>query len=163
MSNYRKYLFVILFLILGTTTANANVIWPSLYISAGQRSAWAIVGGLIVEIGFVKYFTKCSWLKTVLVSIAMNIASATLGNIALIFGGLGLEFILLPVSPATFLLSHWFLSYFLGIIINTLIEGGIIRLILKLKFKDTYKWLALANAISIIIGIIYVAVADIKL
>ena len=131
-------------------------------------SLWVIIGGLIVETGFVKYFTKENWKKSILVSVSMNLATGTLGYILIEIGGLGLAFLLetgptiLNIKVHCFYLSDWIVSYIFAVFINTLIEGGIVKLMLKLKFKDTYKWLLAANAISIIMCAIYVAVVDIK-
>ena len=163
MSNCKKFLIVALFLIFGVSTASADVMWPSLFVACGRMSLWVIIGGLIVETGFVKYFTKENWKKSILVSVSMNLATGFLGTFLIFLGGMGLEGLLevveyvLNIHVRTFHWTHWIAAYVFAIVINTLIEGGVIKLMLKLKFKDTYKWLFVANAISIIMCAIYVA------
>ena len=171
MSDYKKFLIVVLTFIFGISEVNADVVWPSLYIAAGKASIWVIVGGLIVETGFVKYFTKENWGRSILVSVTMNLATGLLGNFLIVFGGLWLDFFLssvqyvLNIHVGTFHWSHWIPAYILAILINTLIEGGIVKLILwkTQKFKNILPWLFAANAISIIMCAIYVAVVDIKM
>lgn len=41
-----------------TLPANADIVWPSLYITKGMLSIKVILLGLLIELFFVKYFTK---------------------------------------------------------------------------------------------------------
>lgn len=147
----KKYFSILVVLLLGSP-AFADVVWPSLYIATGIVSLKVIFVGLLVELFFVKYFTNIRWLKAGIVTFIMNSVSFILGMIHIPVSGLIAELIM-PFN--TFHWTHWVVSYLLAIIINTLVEGFIIKLILKLQLKDTYLWLFGANAISILICIIF--------
>ncbi len=160
MFHYAKYLIVSL-LLFATSDVNADIAWPALYVVAGKSSIWVIIGGLLVETGFVKYFARKNWWKTILVSVVMNLATGIIGNIIIAIGGLGVAMLMAFVP--TFHIVVWIATYFFAVIINTIIESIIIQLMLKLNFKKTYKWVFVANAISIIMCAIYVAVVDVRL
>ena len=142
--------------------ANADIVWPSLYIAKGMLSIKVILAGFIIETLFVKYFAKTDWKKASIASAIMNVVTTLTGIILIPISGLGAELVFELVFKAydkfgigTFHWSHWLASFFLIVLINTVIEGFIIKFILKLKFKQTFWWLFIANTISVLICIIY--------
>ena len=150
--------------------ARADVIWPSLYIVKGMLSLKVIILGLIVELLFVKYFTKTNWKQASIVTVLMNLITTFLGIFLIPISGLGSEIVFDFVFHAydkfgigTFHWSHWLVSYLLVMIINTIIEGLFIKLILKLKLKQIFCWLMLANAISVFLCFIYLIMSMGKL
>ena len=151
----KKFLFALLFIILFSTPAFADVVWPSLYIVGGMLSVYVIVAGLFIEWLFVKFFTNTSWKKSGLITFLMNLITCLLGIILIPISGLLIEFIMYPVSPVTFHWSHWLMSYLVIILMNTLIEGLVIKLTLKQKFKSVFWWLFGANTISVLICVLY--------
>ena len=165
-STLRKCTLLLLFAFLLNSTAHADIVWPSLYIAVGMKSIPVILAGLVVEILFVKYCTKIKWLKAVAVAFLMNLVTSVIGLYTNTFSGLFLELILHYVfgydSP-TFNWDHWILHYTTIIFINTLIEGGVVRLTLKLKLKNTFWWLFLANTISVMLCAIYIHFVPIRL
>ena len=165
-STLRKCTLLLLFAFLLNSTAHADVVWPSLYIAVGMASLPVILAGLVVEIFFVKYFTKIKWLKATAVAFLMNLVTSVIGLYTNTFSGLFLELILYYVfgydSP-TFNWDHWILHYTTIIFINTLIEGVVVRLTLKLKLKNTFWWLFLANTISVMLCAIYIHFVHIRL
>ena len=82
-----RFLFLI-FLICIFPYVYADVIWPSMYIASEQGSIPIIIAGLLIEIGFVKYFAKVGWIKTIVVTTVMNAVSATIGRILILISGL---------------------------------------------------------------------------
>ena len=81
MSFGKKFLIAFFLFISTISTVYADFIWPAYYfLVAGFIPAWVIIGGLIIETGFVKYFTKVSYRKAILVSVLMNLVSAILGG-----------------------------------------------------------------------------------
>jgi hypothetical protein len=147
-------LFTIAFSAIGT-----NIMWPSLRITNGLSSLPVTLAGLVVGILFVKYFTKAEWLKTIKVAFFMSLAVRVVGVYLGIFFVLSLELIFyynFGYAPQTFSWSHWALAYIITAFINTLIEGGVVRLTLKLKLENTFRWVFLANTINMIICAIYV-------
>lgn len=160
--NIKNFIIFILLTIITVLPANADIIWPSLYIAKGMLSIKTIILGLIIELLFVKYFTKINWKKVSIITILMNLITTILGIILIPISGLGAEFVFDFVFHAydkfgigTFHWSHWLVSYLLVIIINTLIEGLFIKLVLKLKFKQIFWWLLIANAISVLFCFIF--------
>lgn len=167
-STLRKCTLLLLFAFLLNSTAHADIVWPSLYIAEGMASLPVILAGLVVEIFFVKYCTKIKWLKAIAVAFLMNLVTSAIGlyTNTNAFSGLFLELILYYVfgydSP-TFNWDHWILHYTTIIFINTLIEGVVVRLTLKLKLKNTFWWLFLANTISVMLCAIYIHFVPIRL
>ncbi len=160
----KKFLFVLLFMFLFGTPAFADVVWPSLYIVGGMLSVWVIIAGFLIELLFVKFFTDTKWPKAGLVTFVMNLITSLLGIILIPISGLGVEVIFDFVFHAydkfgigTFHWSHWLVSYLLVILINTLIEGLVIKLMLKQKFKSIFWWLFGANTLSVLICVLFLA------
>ena len=151
-----KYGIVFLLsLVLMPVCVSANIVWPSLYILEGMLSWYVILLGFVVEIIFVKYFLKETYLKSVLIAFIMNLISTVLGLILIPLSGLVGEILLIPFGTGTFHFTHWLLSYILAILINVVIEGLTVKFIFKNKFKKLFWWLFMANAVSIIICILF--------
>ncbi len=160
--NLRKLSLLFLLTSLITLPANADIVWPSLYITKGMLSLKVIILGLIVELLFVKYFTKIDWKKASVITVIMNLITTALGVILIPLSGLSSELIFDFVFHAydkfgigTFHWSHWFVSYMLVIFINTLIEGLYIKSALKLNFKQIFWWLLIANGISVFLCFLF--------
>ena len=142
--------------------AHADIVWPSLYITKGMLSIKTILLGLVIELLFVKYFTKTDWKQASITTVIMNLITTVLGAILIPLSGLGSEFVFDFVFHAydkfgigTFHWSHWLVSYLLVIIINTLIEGLYIKSALKLRLKQTFPWLIIANGISVLLCFLF--------
>ncbi|MCR4624128.1 MAG: hypothetical protein K5780_05850 [Alphaproteobacteria bacterium] len=146
-----RFLFLLL-AVCSFSSVHADVLWPSVVIALGKISIPVIIAGLLIEIGFVKYFTKVGWRKTIVVAVLMNAVSATFGSF-LIYISKFFDAILHFIMINYFLL--WLISYLVAVLINTVIEGITIRLILKLPLSKTFRWLSAANVITIGICVIY--------
>lgn len=160
--NTKIFIIIISLIIFITLPANADLIWPSLYIAKGMLSIKVILLGLIIELFFVKHFTKVNWQKALTVTFLMNLITTILGMIFIPLSGLGSEFIFDFVFHAydkfgigTFHWSHWIAAYLLVIFINTITEGLFIKLILKIKILKTFWWLLIANAMSVFICFLF--------
>lgn len=160
--NIKNFILAISLITFAVLPANADLIWPSLYIAKGMLSIKVILLGLIVELFFVKYFTKVGWKKASTVTFVMNLITTVLGIIFIPLSGLGSEFVFDFVFHAydkfgigTFHWSHWLAAYLLVIFINTFIEGLVIKLTLKIKILKTFWWLLIANAISVFICFLF--------
>lgn len=158
----KKSFLLCIFPSLITLPANADIVWPSLYITKGMLSLKIIFLGLIIELLFVKYFTKINWKKAIIITLIMNLITTALGIILIPVSGLGIEFVFDFVFHAydkfgigTFHWSHWLVSYMLVILINTLIEGFFIKLALKRRLKETFFWLLIANGISVFLCFLF--------
>lgn len=168
-------LLMFLILVCGMQFANADFIWPTAFVLVKWHSLPVILAGLLIEIGFVKYFTKIQWKRAVVVATAMNAASAILGTIVssaiglfmmallMVFAELicsifeWLNNILIKFMPilanipdfdlAAF--DFWLVGYICAIFINISIEGEVLENMLKLSLSKNFRWLFFANAISI--------------
>ena len=149
----KKLLPLLILLITASNPAHADIIWPSLYITSGMLSIKVIISGLIVELFFVKFFTKINWLKACFITLIANFITCLTGIILIPVSGILIE-LLTPFVP-TFHWLHWILSYLFVVLINTSIEGLIIKLFLKQNFKNIFWWLFIANLLSVLICIIF--------
>ena len=138
------------------TVAGANVVWPSLYIVTGMMSWYIIIAGLIIEVLFIRFILKPTWVKSIVMAVGMNIASAVLGLFFIPFTGFIATILygLLPFAGGTFDLVLWGISYILAVLCNVGIEGLFLRLVFKLSFKKNFLWLVVANALSVIFAIL---------
>lgn len=109
---------------------------------------YAIILCLFVKFIFVKYFAKINWKKAVLTTMSMILLSYSLG-VGLIAVCAAPIDSLIPGYPMN--LAHWVITYLAVIIINTLLESLIVKLMLKLEYKKILPWLLIANIISIIV------------
>lgn len=166
----------ILFVILSVccfSSVYANFIWPTAFLAERWYSIPAIVTGLLIEIGFVKYFTKVGWKKSAIVGAAMNVASATAGVVCSLIVGLFASVLLYaPIamifdgiervmkSQMDFMVLYWLTGYICSILVNIWIEGAIIQKMIKLPISKTFRWLFFANAISIGMCLICFAIDD---
>ncbi len=158
----KKLILAISLIVFTTLPASADLIWPSLYIAKGMLSIKVILLGLIIELFFVKYFTKINWQKALTVTFLMNLITTILGMIFIPLSGLCSEFVFDFVFHAydkfgigTFHWSHWLTAYLLVIFINTITEGLFIKLTLKIKILKTFWWLLIANAMSVFICFLF--------
>lgn len=155
--------FVLISAILSLTLtlfAGANVIWPAVYVSARLYSVYIIIAGLTIEFLFIKFAAKQTYAKSALISVVMNAVSTLVGYFLLPLIGFVVEIILSVVSTATFHPTHWAVAYLLALAFNVLIEGAAIKLIFKMPFKENRLWLMVANAISVIICIVSMAIVS---
>ncbi len=151
----RYGLFCLIALLLMPISVTANIVWPSLYIAEGMRSWYVILIGLLIEIVFVKHFLKQRYLKAVFIAFLMNLVSTILGVIAIPLSGLIGEILLIPFGTGTFHSTHWLLSYIFAILSNVFLEGFVVKLVFKFEFQKMFWWLCVANAMSIIICILF--------
>lgn len=151
MESSKQKLLLLVMLTLIPFGANANIVWPSIYIICQYYTWYVIAIGLVIEIVAAKFFLNTSWIKAFLIATVANIMSALLGIPLIPISGFIGEFILLPFTSATFHLSHWIFDYLLVVICNTLVEDLTIKLMFKYPFKKNFWWLFVANAISVII------------
>ncbi len=155
-----KYsLFCLILFLLMPVSASANLVWPSLYIAEGMRSWYVILIGLVIEMFFVNRFLKETFLKSGLIAFVMNLASTVLGIVAIPLSGFIGEILMVPFGTGTFHPTHWLMSYIFAILSNVLIEGLTIKYIFKYKFKKIFLWLCVANALSVIICILFHGIA----
>lgn len=147
-------------LVIFPISASANIVWPTLYIASGLRSWYIIFSGLVIEFLLIHFVFKENYQRSGLISLIMNLVSTVVGIVLLpfvgFFGAIGLELLFEAVSYSggTFDIWQWALGYILCVFANALVEGLTVKMFFKMKFKKTFWWLVLANALSVIICII---------
>lgn len=151
----RYSLVCLLSFLLIPVCASANIVWPSLYIAEGMRSWYVILIGIVIEKVFIKYCIKETYLKSALIAFIMNLASTVLGVVVIPLSGFIGEVLMIPFGTGTFHLTHWLMSYAFAILSNVLIEGLTVKYIFKHEFRKMFWWLCVANAISVIICILF--------
>ncbi len=151
MKHYIIKLSLFMSLILLPLTANANVIWPSLFIVESYYTWYVIALGLIIEFFASKLFLKTSWGKSAITTLTMNTISALAGIVLIPASGILVEIILLPWKGMEL---RVILDYILAVLCNVLIEGAVLKWIFKYPFKKNFLWLLGANALSVIISIL---------
>ncbi len=152
-SHLKKFLLTFSLMLICSIPVFADIVWPSLYITSGMLSIKVILAGFLAELLFVKFFTELNWLKAFLTNFLMNFVSCILGVILIPISGILIE--LITPFGATFHWSHWLLSYLFVVLINTSIEGLIIKLTLQKSFKSTFWWICFANIISIMMCMLF--------
>lgn len=150
-----KFPLIVLFFI--PSAAFANVVWPALELTDSLLWWWPIAVGLVIEFVFIKWLFKLSFAKASVAVVVANTAS-TIGGVVLIpLAGFAWE--LFPGSVinwtfnwGTFNPVTWAATFFLGCLINGLIE----RLVYLKWFVPVFKiwsmkflWLLVANSVSV--------------
>ncbi len=136
------------------TVANANMIWPSIYI-VGQYYAWyVILVALMIEILAAHFCLKITWGRSALIMFVANAISAILGLLLIPASGILVEVLTTPFGGGTFDLSHWILDYLCVVFSNTAVEGLALKWIFKYPFKSNLAWLLCANTVSVIVSVI---------
>ena len=117
---------------------------------------YIILAGLVIELLFVKFVLKPTWVKSIVMAVGMNVASAVLGMFFIPFTGLvaALLYGLMPFAGGTFDWIVWGMSYILAVLSNVVIEGLFLKLVFKLEFKKNFRWILVANALSVILAIL---------
>jgi hypothetical protein len=83
--NKKTVLLAVLGVLVFSTPARADIVWPGLILETRLLSFWAIAIGLVVEYAFLRWFFRFGVLKSVGVDLCMNGASTVLGCILLLF------------------------------------------------------------------------------
>jgi hypothetical protein len=133
----------------------ADVVWPALFLAGRMLAWWAIGLGLLVELFFVRFLTGFGWLKSAVVDIAMNAASALLGLFLIPLAGIAWEAtagiaLYKLFNIGTFNPGTWAATFSFATFINAALEASVLRYGFKQRpFKRLFWWLAFANAISV--------------
>ncbi len=116
-------------------------------ICIGLGSIPIITLGSLIKIGFVKCFTRVRWKQVTIVAIMMNVISFVLG-LPVLYTILNRVFDSRSNLIAIF---GCLLTYILMVFFYTWIEGEIIYMKLGHSLSKTFRWLSVANAITIVI------------
>jgi hypothetical protein len=147
--------YLLLLTLLVSSPAQADVVWPALYLETRLFSWWAIGLGLLVEFFFIWKVFSLPPKQALLADIAGNTASALLGIVLIPLAGIawevfpGLAFYHL-LNMGTFNPITWGATFVFACLINALLENYVLKKFFELPFtKKTFAWLTLANAFSV--------------
>ena len=160
---------MIILILLVSSPAYADVVWPALYLISRMVTWWSISLGLIVEYLFVRELTQFGVVKSIIVDISMNAASCLLGIILIPILGIGWEFfpgiILYKLfNIGTFNPGTWTATFLIAVFVNALLENFVINKGFKKKLGwRGFLWLSLANGASVGIAFISLSLFPLEL
>lgn len=135
--------------------AQADFVWPALYLIQRTDSWWAIGLGFAVEFPIVWRLTRSSLWKSIAIDLVMNLASVLLGTILIPLLGIGWEFfpgsILYRIfDVGTFNPGTWFATFLLAVLVNGVVESLAIERLFRIPIGRRGFWLiCLANSLSV--------------
>lgn len=133
----------------------ADFVWAALVLEGRLLAIPIILIGLVIEYFFVQKLTSFSVKRSVIADVTMNAVSLLLGILLIPLAGLAWEFtagslLYEQFNIGSFSYLAWTATFILAVLINTLIEYFVLRKIFKLeKIKSVFRWLFLANALSV--------------
>jgi len=139
----------------------ADFVWAALFLEGRLLAIPIILAGLIIEYFFVRHLTGFSVKRSIVADVTMNAVSLLLGILLIPLAGLAWEFSAGALLYEQFKIGSfgyvaWTATFILAVLINTTIEYFVLRRIFKLeKSKAGFRWLCLANALSV--GITFVS------
>ena len=151
MTNYQTRQVLAALFLSFPLVANANMVWPSIYIVQQYYVWYVIFVGLLIEIVAAHIFLKTNWWRSTVIMFVANAISAVVGLILIPISGIVVELLTIPFGGGTFHISHWILDYLCAVLANTAVEGLSIKWIFKFPFKSNFWWLFCANLVSVII------------
>jgi len=133
----------------------ADVVWPALYFSSSYFTWWVVFAGLLIEFPVVRWSFDLPFQKAVLADILMNATSAFLGTVCLAIAGIVWE--IFPgilfykvFNLGTFNPITWSATFVLAVLINTGLEGLVLRVVFKCSLsRRPLMALAIANAVTV--------------
>ena len=141
-------------------TAQADVVWPALYLEARILSWYAITIGLGAEWVVLVTCLKMPPRRALVVDLAMNAASTAIGVLLIPLSGLVLEFfpglaVQRLFNVGTFNVVTWAATFAAAVLVTALIEWLIVYFIFK--YPDpmkAFRWLVVANCASVAVAFV---------
>ena len=141
--------------LLVSSTAAADLVWPALYLEIRLFSWWAITIGLAAEYLLVRWLFQLPIQRALLATIAANATSSIVGLVLIPLAGIVWE--LFPGSIymhvlkwGTFNPITWAATFVLACLVNTVIEALVYKKAFKLDvYRREFFWIVAANAVSV--------------
>jgi hypothetical protein len=132
-----------------------DIAFPELLLAGRLLAWWIVVIGLAVEFPFVRLITGFPIKRCVLADLAMNAASTLIGFFFISILGLGWELGGLDaLGERRFAALHWGGTFLLAVIVNSVIELGVLRFGFNQKFSwRGFLWLSVANSLSVALAL----------
>jgi hypothetical protein len=138
-----------------STPVFANMIWAALFLEIRLLAIPIILAGLVIEYFFVRRLTGFGVKRSIFADVTMNAASLLLGILLIPLAGIAWEFsagtmLYEQFKIGSFSYVSWTATFIMAVLINAAIENFVLRRIFKLeKNKASFRWLCLANALSV--------------
>jgi hypothetical protein len=137
------------------SAAQADVVWPALFLERKLLSIPVIVSGLLVEALVLRFCFRMNWKRAFTGSIAVNAISTVVGVVLIPLAGVGWD--ILPglilykrFNVGTFNPITWSATFFLALAITTTIEVACLRHLFKIPASGrTWLWWTLANVVTV--------------
>jgi len=145
----RLFLLILLLILCWPLDCFANVIWPAFYIADSYFSFMYIVPiTIILEAHILEKVLSATLKKAYLISIIVNLLSATVGLVAAMLGMLGWHTFVDPIVGDTFHIFNKIATIILMFLMTVLIEALLVRLIWKYPFKKALLCMFAGNLLS---------------
>ncbi len=150
-----EYLIVSALMLLVSSAAKADVVWPALFLETRLFSWWAIAVGLVAEYLFVRWLFQLPIRRAALATFVANGISSIAGILLIPLAGFIWEFfpgsIYMGILKwGTFNPVTWAATFILACLINTAIEASVYKRNYKLLVRRREFWfIFVANAVSV--------------
>jgi len=142
-------------LLLASSTATADVVWPALFLEIRLFSWWAIAVGLVAEYLFVRWLFQLPIQRAVVATAAANATSSIAGILLIPLVGIVWELFpgsiyMYALKWGTFNPITWAATFVLACLVNTGIEAQVYKRGFKLQVRRReFWWIVVANAVSV--------------
>jgi hypothetical protein len=143
------------------------MVWPALLLEQKLLSVPVIASGLLVEALVLRFWFAMNWKRAFTASVVVNAISTVLGVLLIPLAGVGWEIfpglVLYKVlDVGTFNPFTWSATYLLALGINTSIEVICLRRLFGVVAGNrTWLWWTLANAVTVGLAIVSLAIQPI--
>lgn len=142
-------------LLLASSGAVADVVWPALFLETRLFSWWAIAVGLVAEYLFVRWLFQLSIRRAAIATVVANAASSIAGVLLIPLAGIIWELFpgsiyMYALKWGTFNPITWAATFMLACLVNTGIETLVYKKGFKLQvLRREFWWIFVANAVSV--------------
>jgi hypothetical protein len=154
---------MIILCLLACSAAFAGPIDTPMQAEYPQFTVWAFLLTIAIELPFVQAVTGLPNLRALGAVLAINVASAFAGFIPGYFERFTAALQGFPYNIDKFGVAGWFALIFGALLLNTLVEGGVLRLGFRQRLGlRGVAWLFLANTLSLAVILCMIASCSAK-
>ena len=141
--------------LLASSAAQADVVWPALYLETRLFSWWAIAVGLVAEYIFIRWVFQLSVRRAAIATTVANGVSAVVGVPLIPLAGIAWEFFpgsiyMRAFNWGTFNPVTWAATFVIACLVNTVVEAAVYKLGFKLPVRRReFWWVFVANSVSV--------------
>ena len=145
---WKTKIFTVAFISIASV-AHADVIWPAIYVADSHFRFWyVVIVGLLLEAGVLRWRLIPDTKKALLVSLAANAFSATIGVYIMVYGMLGWHLVVDNFVKGTFAPFNEVATIILMLLGSAFLETLVARGIWKYSLRQTFPVFILGNILS---------------